>query len=116
MVLITVVPWGLEVMLNSSETDLMFGSPMPAPNPSERIHSLAVDQPACMALSMSGMPGPASWPVMVIESGVNSAMISPPSEWTTMFISISYEAIAARRIVFGKALPCLSRFLISVDA
>ena len=36
----------------------MFGRPMPAPKPSDRTLSGAVDQPSCMAFSTSAIPGP----------------------------------------------------------
>ncbi len=57
----TVVPCPTVVsILIWSEFFLMFGRPIPAPKPISLAMSGAVDQPACMARSPFGMPGPVS--------------------------------------------------------
>ena len=43
----------------------LFGGGIPAPKPSERISSGAVENPACIALSISGIPGP--WSARIIS-------------------------------------------------
>ena len=55
----------------SSEYFFMLGRPMPAPKPRLRILSGAVEYPACMAFSTSGIPGPVSARTRVISSGTD---------------------------------------------
>ena len=53
------VPFPSSVSIfNSSEYFFIFGKPIPAPNPSERTLSGAVDQPSFIARLISGIPGP----------------------------------------------------------
>ena len=43
-----------------SELFFILGNPMPAPNPISRTLGEAVENPFCIAFSISGMPGPSS--------------------------------------------------------
>ena len=59
-----------ECMSKSSLYFFMLGRPIPAPKPSARMFWGAVDQPACMASSTLGMPGPWSVKTTLTASGV----------------------------------------------
>ena len=76
-------------MSKASATRLELERPMPAPKPRERIQSFAVDVPSRQAHSMSGMPGPRSFAVIVIVSSEMSSTSTPPWEWMQMLISSS---------------------------
>ena len=80
--------------------DYLNGS-IPAPKPSERMLSGAVDHPSCMAFSTSAMPGPWSVSTMTTLSGSTSTLASPPPAWITMLISPSYMAMETRRMADG---------------
>lgn len=47
-----------DFIFSESELFLIFGKPIPAPNPISRTFCEAVEYPFCMAFSISGMPGP----------------------------------------------------------
>ena len=62
----------------SSAHFLMFTSPMPAPNPSSRTQSDAVEYPGFIASSTSGIPGPVSIASTMTPHFSTWAVISPP--------------------------------------
>ena len=107
--MVTVVPTPrTDSTVISSLYFFMLGRPMPAPKPRFRTESAAVVQPACMACSMSGMPGPRSVRVMVMSSSPTSTRAVPPLAWMTMLISPSYIQTDTRRMTAGSS-PSLRR-------
>jgi len=116
-VIVTVVPCPRTVSISIvSEFFFMLGRPMPAPKPRFLASSEAVDQPACIALLTSLMPGPLSIRIIRILSGKISTLILPPSAWMTILISPSYMQMATLRMTAESTPAIRSFFLTSPEA
>ena len=77
--IVTVVPTPtVDCTSNLSTFLLMLGKPIPAPNPISLTSGDAVEFPSCIAHSMSGIPGPLSATLIIIELDVMSAVMTPP--------------------------------------
>jgi len=85
---------GLEQMRITLALRLIFDKPIPAPNPSLRISSVAVEKPSCTASLIFSIPFPLSFTTRCTEFGLQYAKKYPTVVYETTFISASYNTIA----------------------